>query len=608
VFEFSVPPAATVPDTANLTDAVWYNAETQPETQQFVRLAAGDMRAGGGAGTGWTAVGCRQFRDEVVTLARGLVAAGIQPGVRIGLLSKTRYEWTLIDYAILAAGAVTVPMYETSSADQVAWILSDSGATACFVDTDEHAAMIAGLRVRLPALGEVWRIDAGDLGGLIARGDAVDPGEIDARRRAIRGQDLATIIYTSGTTGRPKGCMLTHRNMCSGVTNAVAALPELFNVGASTLLSLPLAHAFARLIQLGTVQTRTTMAHVVEVSNLTGELQRFRPTFLLSVPRVFEKLHSSAAQKAQADGRGRVFGWAERVAVAYSEALECPSGPGLYLRLQRWVFNGLLYRKLRAALGGRCRYAIAGGAPLNVRLGHFFRGVGVTVLEGYGLTETSAAATVNRADAARVGTVGQPLPGVAVRVDADGEILLKGDMVFEGYWNAPQATGEALAADGWFRTGDLGELDADGFLRITGRKKEMIVTAAGKHVVPATLEERVRAHPPVGHAMVVGDGRPFVGALVTIDREAWPRWLAEHGRPAACDVGEMRDDPALRADVQAAIDDANEAVSHPEAVKKFRILPDDFAEANGTLTPTLKVKRDVVQDRYAREIDAIYSG
>jgi long-chain acyl-CoA synthetase len=514
----------------------------------------------------------------------------------------------VIDYAILAAGAVTVPMYETSSADQVAWILSDSGATACFIETDEHAAMMAGLRDRLPALRETWRIDAGDLGRLTARGDAVDPAEIDARRQAISGHDLATVIYTSGTTGRPKGCMLTHRNMCSAVTNAVAVLPDLFNVGASTVLSLPLAHAFARLIQLGAVQTRTTMGHVAEVSDLTGDLQRLRPTFLLSVPRVFEKLHSGAAQKAQADGRGRVFGWAERVAVAYSEALERPSGPGLLLRLQRWVFDPLVYRKLRAALGGRCRHAIAGGAPLNVRLGHFFRGVGITVLEGYGLTETSAAGTVNRPDAVRMGTVGQPLPGVAVRVDADGEILLRGDVVFQGYWNAREATDEALTTDGWFRTGDLGELDGDGFVRITGRKKEMIVTAAGKHVVPATLEERVRAHPPIGHAVVVGDRRPFVGALVTIDREAWPRWLAEHGRDTATDVEEMRDDPALRADVQGAVDEANTAVSHPEAVKKFRILPDDFTETNGALTPTLKVKRDVVQDRYAREIDAIYSG
>jgi long-chain acyl-CoA synthetase len=395
--------------------------------------------------------------------------------------------------------------------------------------------------------------------------------------------------------------------MCSGVTNAVAVLPDLFNVGASTVLSLPLAHAFARLIQFGTVQTSTTMAHVAEVSNLAGDLQRFRPTIVLSVPRVFEKLHSGAAQQARADGRGRVFGWAERVAVAYSEALERNSGPGLYLRLQRRVFDRLAYRKLRAALGGRCRYAIVGGAPLNVRLSHFFRGVGITVLEGYGLTETSAAGTVNRTDAARTGTVGQPLPGISVRADFDGEILLKGDVVFRGYWNAREATDEVLTADGWLRTGDLGELDDDGFLRITGRKKEMIVTAAGKHVAPATLEQRVQAHPTIGHAVVVGDRRPFVAALVTVDREAWPRWLAEHGRDAATDVGEMRDDPTLRADVQAAINDANKVVSHPEAVKKFCVLPDDFTEANGVLTPTLKVKRDVVQDRYAREIDAIYS-
>jgi long-chain acyl-CoA synthetase len=327
---------------------------------------------------------------------------------------------------------------------------------------------------------------------------------------------------------------------------------------------------------------------------------------VLSVPRVFEKLHHAAAQRARGGRQAGIFRRAERVAIAYSQALETPSGPGWYLRARRAVFDRLVYRKLRASFGGRCRHAISGGAPLDARLGHFFRGAGLTILEGYGLTETSAAVTANLPTATRIGTVGQPLPGVAVRIDADGEVLVKGDMVFQGYWKATEAIGEVLTADGWLRTGDVGELDPDGYLHITGRKKEIIVTAAGKHVAPQLLEERVSAHPLVSHSLLVGDRRPFVGALVTIDPESWPKWLAEHGRPASTDVGEMREDQTLRAEVQTAVDEANRAVSHPEAIKKFRILPEDFSEAEGTLTPTLKVRRDVVQDRYAQDIAAIY--
>jgi long-chain acyl-CoA synthetase len=604
-----VPAAVAVPGPASLTDPVWDHAETMPQTVQFVRPAgSADSPPGGGgtaAGGGWSPVRCRQFRDEVVALARGLVAAGIEPGTRVGLLSRTRYEWTLIDYAIWAAGAVSVPMYETSSPDQVAWILADSGAAACFVETGEHAAALSGARDRLPGLREVWQIDAGDLAGLTARGEPVDPTEIDRRRTAARGDDLATIIYTSGTTGRPKGCRLTHHNLCSDAANSVAVLPQLFHAEALTVLFLPLAHAFARLIQIGAVLTATTLVHT-GMENLTDELRRHRPTFVLSVPRVFEKLYHTAAQQAREGARAAIFRRAERVAIGYSQALETPSGPGWTLRARHAVFDRLVYRRLRAIFGGRCQHAISGGAPLDTRLGHFFRGAGLTILEGYGLTETSAAATANVPTATRVGTVGRPLPGVAVRVDADGEVLIRGDVVFQGYWNNGGATAEALTADGWLRTGDVGALDLDGYLHITGRKKEIIVTAAGKHVAPQQLEERVRAHPLVGHSLLVGDRRPFVGALVTIDPEAWPRWLAEHGRPATTGIGELREDQTLRAEVQTAVDEANKAVSHPEAIKKFRILPDDFTEAAGTLTPTLKVKREVVQDRYAQDIAAIY--
>jgi long-chain acyl-CoA synthetase len=595
VREFSVPAVVTIGDAANLTDPVWDNAETAPDTVQFTRRTP----------DGWQEVTCAQFRDEVTAVARGLIAAGIEPGVRVGLMSKTRYEWTLLDYAIWACGAVTVPIYETSSAEQVAWILSDSGAVACFVETNAHAMTLAGIRGELPNLEQVWQIETGDLDALVARGETVDAAEVDTRRRSSKADDVSTVIYTSGTTGRPKGCVLTHRSMYADIANAIPVLPNLFHEGASTLLFLPLAHSFARLIQIGVVQARCTMGHTSDVKNLVADLQEFRPTFVLSVPRVFEKVYNGAKQRAEADGRGRIFDRAEQVAVAYSEARE-KAGPGLSLRAQRAVLDRLVYRRLRAALGGRCEAAISGGAPLGARLAHFFRGIGVTIYEGYGLTETSPAAAVNVLNAIRIGTVGRPLPGVTIRTADDGEILIKGDLVFRGYWNNPEATAEALDADGWFHSGDLGELDDDGYLTITGRKKELIVTAGGKNVAPAVLEDRVRAHPLVSHCLVVGDRQPFIAALVTIDEEAWPQWLAAKGREAGLGVADLREDEQLCTEIQVAVDDANQAVSKAEAIKVFRVLPRDFSEETGELTPSMKVKRSVVQKEYADEIAAIY--
>ncbi|MEU8262897.1 AMP-dependent synthetase/ligase [Micromonospora sp. NPDC048999] len=597
--EFSVPPIVTVGDAASLTDPVWENAEVAPDTVQFVRRVDGE----GGAPTEVT---CRQFRDEVVAVARGLVAAGIRPGDRVGLMSRTRYEWTLIDYAIWAAGAVTVPIYETSSAEQAAWILADSGAVAVVVETSAHAALVASVRDRLPQLGRVWQIELGAVDDLTATGESVDPTEIEVRRAGVKADDIATIIYTSGTTGRPKGCVLTHRNIYADVANAVPVLPNLFRQSASTLLFLPLAHAFARLVQIGVVQARATMAHCADTKNLVAELQEFKPTFVLSVPRVFEKVYNGARQKAEADGKGRIFDRAERVAIAYSQALETADGPGLGLRAQRAVFDRLVYRKLRAVMGGRCRDAISGGAPLGARLGHFFRGIGVDICEGYGLTETSPAAAANLPSATRIGTVGRPLPGVTVRIEDDGEILIAGELVFRGYWGNEEATAEVLTPDGWFRTGDLGQLDEDGYLSITGRKKEIIVTAGGKNVAPAVLEDQVRAHPLVSQCVVVGDRQPFIAALITIDEEALPGWLAAHDRPESTSVAELRDDAALRAEIQGAIDQANQSVSKAEAIKVFRILPRDFTEATGELTPSLKVKRQVVHETYAAEIADIY--
>ncbi|MGC4837093.1 AMP-dependent synthetase/ligase [Micromonospora vinacea] len=602
--EFSVPPIVTVGDAANLTDPVWDNAEVAPDTVQFARPTA----SADGTVTEWTDVTCLQFRDEVAAVARGLIAAGIEPGVRVGLMSRTRYEWTLLDYAIWTVGAVTVPIYETSSAEQAAWILEDSDAVAVVVETEAHAALIAGARHRLPELGQVWQIDLGGVDELVRTGATVELAEVERRRKAVRAGDLATIIYTSGTTGRPKGCVLTHRNMYADIANAVPVLPNLFNAGASTLLFLPLAHAFARLIQIGVVQARATMAHCADTKNLVAELQAFRPTFVLSVPRVFEKVYNAAKQKAEADGKGGIFARAEQVAIAYSEALETPGGPGLALRAQHVVFDRLVYRKLRAALGGRCRDAISGGAPLGARLGHFFRGVGVTVLEGYGLTETSPAAAANLPSGTRMGTVGRPLPGVTVRIEDDGEILISGELIFQGYWRNETATAETISADGWFRTGDLGQLDSDGYLSITGRKKELIVTAGGKNVAPAVLEDLVRAHPLISQCVVVGDRKPFIAALVTVDEEALPTWLEGAGMPLDTTVEQLREHEGLRKEIQAAIDTANQAVSKAEAIKVFRVLPRDFTEATGELTPSLKVKRQVVHKTYAAEIADIYRG
>ncbi|MGW0218572.1 AMP-dependent synthetase/ligase [Micromonospora chokoriensis] len=602
--EFSVPPIVTVGDAANLTDPVWDNAEVAPDAVQFAR----PVPDADGTVTTWTDVTCLQFRDEVAAVARGLIAAGVEPGVRVGLMSRTRYEWTLLDYAIWAVGAVTVPIYETSSAEQAAWILEDSNAVGVVVETEAHANLVAGVRHRLPELNSVWQIDSGAVEELVTTGAQVELADVERRRKAVRADDVATIIYTSGTTGRPKGCVLTHRNMYADIANAVPVLPNLFNAGATTLLFLPLAHAFARLIQIGVVQARATMAHCADTKNLVAELQAFRPTFVLSVPRVFEKVYNAAKQKAEADGKGGIFARAEQVAIAYSEALETRGGPGLALRAQHAVFDRLVYRKLRAALGGRCRDAISGGAPLGARLGHFFRGIGVTVLEGYGLTETSPAAAANLPTGTRIGTVGRPLPGVTVRIEDDGEILISGELVFQGYWRNEAATAETISSDGWFRTGDLGNLDADGYLSITGRKKELIVTAGGKNVAPAVLEDLVRAHPLISQCVVVGDAKPFIAALVTVDEEALPTWLENAGMPADTSVEHLREHGGLRQEIQTAIDTANQAVSKAEAIKVFRVLPRDFTEATGELTPSLKVKRQVVHKTYAAEIADIYRG
>ncbi|MYU34927.1 AMP-binding protein [Streptomyces sp. SID8358] len=594
--EFSLPALYEVPTDGNLTDLIRRNAAQHPDVAVMSRKVAG----------AWTDVTATQFLAEVSNAAKGLIAAGIEPGDRVALMSRTRFEWVLLDFAIWSAGAVTVPVYETSSPEQVQWILGDSGAVAALVESDTHAASVTAVRDRLPDLRHLWQIDKGAVGELAEGGAGVSDETLDLRMRSAKADDPATLVYTSGTTGRPKGCVLTHRSFFAECGNVVERLKPLFRTGeCSVLLFLPTAHVFGRLVEVASVMAPIRLGCVPDIKNLTDELASFRPTLILGVPRVFEKVYNSARAKAQADGKGKIFDRAAATAIAYSRALGTPQGPSFGLRVKHKVFDKLVFGKLRAVLGGRGEYAISGGAPLGERLGHFFRGIGFTVLEGYGLTESCAATAFNPWDRQKIGTVGQPLPGSVVRIADDGEVLLHGEHLFTGYWQNEAATAEALA-DGWFHTGDIGTLDEDGYLAITGRKKEIIVTAGGKNVAPAVIEDRIRGHALVAECMVVGDGRPFVGALITLDEEFLSRWAEENGKPAGSTAVSLREDADLLAEVQRAVDDGNAAVSKAESVRKFRILASQFTEEAGHITPSLKLKRNVVAKDFADEVESIY--
>ena len=595
--EFSVVSNVSNPTMSNTADMVFDNAVSRPEHVALRRHDAGV----------WHDVTSRRFADEVTAVAKGLIAAGIQAGDRVAVMSRTRYEWTLVDFAVLTVGAVVVPIYETSSAEQVEWILSDSGACAVFVESAEHVALVESVRARAPRLAHVWPFDGGAIAALTAEGGDVEDEAVTRRRRAVTLSDAASLIYTSGTTGRPKGCLLPHRAFVTECTELAVLLAPFLNDGTSTLLFLPVAHVFGRVIEIGAVYTGCTLGHTPDVKTLLEDLASFRPTFVLGVPRVFEKVYNGAKQKAHASGRGRIFDRAESVAIAYSEAEQRGSVP-LLLRLQHLIFDRLVFAKLRAALGGNCVAAVSGGAPLGARLGHFFHGIGVTIYEGYGLTETTAGICVNRPGALRIGTVGQPVGGVSARIADDGELLLRSPLVFDGYWENEPATKEAIDEDGWFHTGDIGEIDADGFVRITGRKKELIVTAGGKNVAPAVLEDRVRAHWLVSQCLVVGDQKPFIGALITLDQEAVPSWLEQRGRSADTPLAELVADPQLQAEIQQAVDAANQAVSKAESIRKFTVLDGDWTEQGGQLTPSLKLKRTVVHQECQTQISSLYSG
>ncbi len=594
--EFSEPALVAPPTEGNLTDHL-VESERVAGGQAAISLPDGD---------GWRDLTYRQFADEVRAVAKGIAASGVEVGDRVGIMSRTRYEWTLMDYALWYAGAVPVPIYETSSAEQVEWILGDSGAVGVVLESDRHKAVFDEVSASLPAVTRAWVIDDGVVEDLKNAGADFSDDELESRRTSVTPDGVATIIYTSGTTGRPKGCTITHANFMFEVDSVIAGAPEVFAPGQSTLLFLPIAHVFGRVIEIACVRGRIRLGHTADVANLLPNLASFQPTFLLSVPRVFEKVFNGAQAKAVAGGKGNIFNAAAQTAIEYSRAMD-DGGPGLVLRLKHAVFDKLVYGKLRAAMGGNVRHAVSGGAALGDRLGHFFRGIGVTILEGYGLTETSAASTVNRPGELKVGSVGRPIPGTSVRIADDGEVLLKGPHIFRGYWNNEAATGEAIDADDWFHSGDIGQIDDQGFLRITGRKKELLVTAGGKNVAPAVLEDRLRAHPLVSQCMVVGDGKPYIACLVTLDVESLPIWLENNGKPADTPVTALVDDPAVNAEIQRAVDEANKAVSKAESIRKFRILPVDWTEEGGQLTPSLKLKRNVVMAEFGDDVEALYS-
>jgi long-chain acyl-CoA synthetase len=593
--EISIPPLVPAATAGNLTNLIAERAWFEPERIIMSRPL----------GEGWQPVTAREVEEEIRATAKGLIASGVQIGDRVAIMARTRYEWTILDFATWFAGGVVVPIYDTSSAEQIDWILNDSHSVAIIVETPALAELVK--TVQPSHTRNMWTMTDDVLAVLREAGKHIGDDEIDRRRNATTPASLATLIYTSGTTGKPKGVQLTHANFLSECGNVVQGASELFlKPGGSTLLFLPVAHVFGRMVQIGSISAGLHMAHCSDpVGRLPMDLASFKPTFVLAVPRIFEKIYNGAEAKAEAAGKGDIFRKAAAVAIAYSEALDKKKVSPI-LKLKHGLFDKLVYSKIRAGMGGRVEAAISGGAPLGARLGHFYRGAGVTVLEGYGLTETTAGATLNLVGAQRVGSVGRPIPGTSVKIAEDGEVLLRGPIVMDGYWQNQAANDEVFDSERWFKSGDLGKLDEDGFLYIVGRKKEIIVTAGGKNVAPAVLEDRLRAHPLVSQCIVVGDNQPFIAALVTLDPDALKGWVANNKKDGAS-IGDLVNDPDLIAVIQTAVDEANKAVSKAESIRKFTLLTTDFTIAGGHLTAKLSVKRHVVAKEFAKEIDALFA-
>ncbi len=593
---YDIEPLVVSAETENITDLLESRASKTPNLALF-SIEDSEGR--------WSDITANAFRAKVVALAKGLVAAGIQPGQAVAIMSRTRYEWTLIDFAIWYAGAVSVPIYESSAPSQMEWILSDSDSVAVFLENDEHLSRFEQIKAGAPLVRNVWTIESDAIEQLIKVGRETSDASIETKRKSAKLRDLATIIYTSGTTGKPKGCELTHRGFVELSKNATLELPQVVAEGSSTLLFLPLAHVFARFIEVLCVHGGVKIGYQPDSKNVGPAMASFRPTFLLAVPRVFEKVYNSAEQKAEAAGKGKIFRTAAYAAIAYSKALDTQAGPSLVQKLRHKLFDVLVYKKLRAAMGGQVRYAVSGGAPLGARLGHFYRAIGLIVLEGYGLTETTAPAMIGRADDLKIGKVGRVLPGTGIKIADDGEIWLRGNNILRGYWRNPTATAEAMDGE-WFKTGDIGELDEDGFLSITGRKKELLVTAGGKNVAPAPLEDPLRADPLVGQAVVIGDKRPFVAALISLDAEMLPIWLANNGADKNMTLAQAAKSPIVLAEIQKAIDRVNRHFSRAESIRKFVVIDRELTEDSGHLTPSLKIKRDAVMRDFAADVAEIY--
>ena len=594
--EYFVPPVVEPDPDANATDLLLSRVKATPSEPLFALPTADG---------GWSDLTSQEFLAQVVALAKGFVASGIEPGDKVGFMCKTRYEWTLVDFALWFSGAIMVPIYETSSPAQLQWNLTDSGATAIIVETADHFAKFDEIRGDIAAIDKVWQVDLGDLKKLAVAGADVTDAEVERRRSLAKGSDIATLIYTSGSTGRPKGVILTHSNFVELTRNSAAVMSDVVYPGASTLLFITTAHIFARFISVLSIYGGVKVGHQPDTKLLLPSMASFRPTFLLAVPRVFEKVYNSSEQKAEGGGKGKIFRKAADVAIAHSKALDAGTVP-LGLKLQFALYDRLVLSKIRAALGGRVKFAVSGSAPLGPRLGHFFRSLDVKILEGYGLTETTAPATVNLTDKFKIGTTGPALPGVGLRIGDDGEISVKGVNVFAGYWNNPEATAEAMDGE-WFKTGDIGAVDSDGYLTITGRKKEILVTAGGKNVAPAALEDPIRANPLVGQVIVVGDKKPFIAALVTLDSEMLPTWLKNNGEDTSLTLAEASVNARVVAEVQKAIDAANALVSRAESIRKFQILTTELTEASGHLTPKMSIKRNVIVEDFAQEIETLYS-